>query len=127
MLSARMVHPTCARIFLHNNPRPGEETKLVLGPFPLGLAGVVRPAWGPFGFGTHNKLQRGRQMVPWYDAVLDKAKKAWVALLQTTVRQREKSPGHASVRNLGANKLSSIQRGRRGVETGLTIPGWRWR
>lgn len=66
-------------------------------------------------------------MVSWYDAVLDKAKKAWVALPPTTLKQREKSPGHAPVGHLAANKMSLIQRGRRGVETVLTIPGWWWR
>lgn len=35
VLFARMVHPTCARIFLHDKPCPAEETKFVLGPFPL--------------------------------------------------------------------------------------------
>lgn len=30
---------------------------------------------GAIGFETHNKLQRGRQMISWYDAAPGKAKK----------------------------------------------------
>lgn len=53
-LSGRMVHPTCARILLHDTPGPVEGLNLVLEPLPMALmgsAGVVRPAWEHSGSG----------------------------------------------------------------------------